>query len=38
MGKFKKIVEMGTGSFDWAQLSRILPEDGERAQSLKYRS
>jgi hypothetical protein len=27
--------EIGNSSFDWAQLSRLLPEDGDRAQSPK---
>jgi hypothetical protein len=36
MGKLKKKSGMGTGSIDWAQLSRLLPEDGERVQSLKH--
>jgi hypothetical protein len=27
--------EIGTSSVDWAQLSRLLSEDGDRAQSLK---
>jgi hypothetical protein len=26
--------EIGTSSIDWAQLSRLLPEDGDRIQSL----
>jgi hypothetical protein len=28
-------LEIGTGSIDWAQLSRLLPEDGDRVQSTK---
>jgi hypothetical protein len=27
--------EIGTSSIDWAQLSRLLPEDGDRIQSPK---
>jgi hypothetical protein len=27
--------EIETSSFDWAQLSRLLPEDGDRIQSPK---
>jgi hypothetical protein len=27
--------EIGTSSIDWAKLSRILPEDGDRIQSPK---
>jgi hypothetical protein len=28
-------LDIGTSSFDWAQLSRLLPEDGDRTQSPK---
>jgi hypothetical protein len=30
-----KAYSIGTSSIDWAQLSRLLPEDGNRIQSLK---